>query len=360
MGFFKKGKWGRRRKEPTDMWECIEQKGVRPKGNPDFIGQYRQKVRVGNVIFEIPVDVNGFVLPEDLVRRFLDVKGTSRNPARDKAVDATEMIGTCHGLTAEDVKHWWLDPSGSDIRGVDDRKHELVSSSGGSKVSSAELLEHIVFFNADKSKAKKIRSIVDASFTYEEIKTIMSGGSLNVVIRHDLDKKSAGYFDPSTNTINLNSKACEKSVIIHEFTHVLKYYDESRINPVTRSHIREYRRLFDEGKRFEGKCLKDLEESETELESISRMDPYKRPEDPHYYGFLKDTDDYFLPFRFMEEDRKLINGRNQSGSNGIRLQRKIEKRYGKSHISLLKYLSQVPAVDTARKLGWKGMRRHRP
>ena len=343
-----------------DTWDDIAERGFPPDNTPEYIGQYRIPVMYRGKIHSIPVDANGFVLKEDLIRRFYQIQGTNRSPEKDKAVDAEVMIDYHEGMRPLDVIEWWVNPASMDIRGIDDRIHIFTNSRGATRKSTKKYHEQFILRGFDKNDEERFHRTVDSAFTADELKAIFNKGTIVVTVVEDIEGNAMGAFYPYDNSIIYESESLYEPVFIHELVHALKYHDDNPRGVVTRSQFRVIDGLPPRIREKEQARLIDLEESETMLETVSRMNPYVQPHTSSYYNYV--ASDKVDALAKMREDRKRITGiaRYTIGIRGKPLMESIESKYDKTHISRLSFESKTStAVGTAYKYGWRAPRKQR-
>ena len=337
------GVFNRRRdkKKPVryypDTWEEIRINGLPPDGIPGYDGIYTAHVYYKGTYYSIPVGEDGYVLPEDLVRRFYEVTGTNRNTKRDKAKDAKNIIKYGDGLRPEDIVQWWADPSSCDIQKIDDRKHELIAPEYPMPEDREDINEHFYLSREFSRKEREaIRKVLNTSFSLDELEMMVSDGSITVdtadVVGNGMD---AGSFLPYTNKVVLRRKSIEPHTITHEFTHALKYHDPRRDRAVTRSQFKDYMDLDVKGDENGANRYRNLEEAATELETRARITPYEIPQSTGYYSTLGET---------------IIGKGADVGLTGESLVGSIEQNFDKSHISKLHVYGDESARMTARRL----------
>ena len=354
-----------------DTWEDIKINGLPPGGVPGYVGPFTANIVFRGKRYKIPVGIDGCVLAEDLVRRFYKMDGKNRDTSRDKARDAERILKGYNGLRPEDIIEWWADPSSCDILGIDDSKHWIIANEYYDDPERAEVNEWFYISpNFTESEKTTIREALNSSFSLDELKMVVSDGTVNIVPAFTIEHGAAGAFSPINNEITLrvakrNAKNPEdtrniidKKTVIHEVVHALKYHEIRRKHPVTRSHFDDYYSHLDDNL-AEAHRFQDLEESETELESISRLTPYSTPSNPGYYAHLPEsrvyTDDPQQRFRvakdLMMDDRdKIDKKKTLIGQTGKTLLNRIERKYENTHISRLQYFGDTPAIETARRV----------
>lgn len=364
-----------------DTWRNIESQGVPYDRRPNFYGQHRETVRYKGKYYDIPTDDNGFVLPEDIIQRFYQVEGYDRDPRKDKSRDAKAMIPTAYGLTPKDIVAWWANPGKMDIHGIDDKEHKLISNAFPVRKGAEEAHERIYIpEDVPWDTEYRIRQSLESSFDVDEIKSMVRDGSINVKIvepepedkrlkKPDTEYvKGRGDFSPLYNLVRFAEGQDNPEVITHEFTHVLKFHDQSRNGPITRSYFRDFDDARKRGDDLWKYRYRDLDESSTELETIARMTPYVEPGGGGYYNSVQPESRKGILRRrkakrwdeMMKDDRELISGDLTYGLHGTELVDSLEEDYDKSHISRMRYDADILAMDTARMMGYKseGVKKH--
>lgn len=138
----------------------------------------------------------------------------------------------------------------------------------------------------------------------------------------------------------------DASVTIHESIHALREYDIAR--PTKLKHVRYYR----------GRD-KDLEESLTEAETITRENPFRKAESGSgYYHYLPNKYSGESNAAKVTEDRVTLTDAKSnaaqdvamSGKKGKRAEKKLLANYPKTRISHIRMSGDAEAIDTYYKL----------
>ena len=223
--------------------------------------------------YSIPVDEDGFVPVEALVRRYQQSGNSDGDRVRESKLVYSGR------LRPRDIVRWWADPSSCDIRGIDTRKSDVYDVTGIRDKRMRAVQRRFAVVTDDPDEQKRIRRIVADGFTIEEldrmtrppsfiIRTIEYGEAGDVVGFYE---RSAGMGDVPTITIE---KGATPDHIVHEMVHHLRTTRRpgkvtSSAFPQKRDGTLDMRRYSHMGERTK-RMIHDAEETATAVEAAAR------------------------------------------------------------------------------------------
>ena len=290
----------------------------------------------------IPVDDDGFVPVEALVRRYQQCGNSNTDRARDSKIVYSGR------LRPRDVVRWWADPSSCDIRGIDTRKSDVYDVTGIKDKRMRAVQRRFAVVTDDPEEQRRIRRVIADSFTIDEldrmtrppsfvIRTIPYGEAGDVVGFYE---RSAGMGDVPTITLE---KGASADHITHEMVHHLRTTRKpgrvtSSAFPQKRDgtlDMRRYSHMSEETKRM----IHDAEETATTVEAAVRTHIDR---DPSGYW------DYAGGRTAYERDKARLSqmcGGGDCTLKGADAVRAVQKKFNKLDIAYATILAKEPAKD---------------
>jgi len=285
-------------------------------------------VTVGRKAIRIPIDEDGNVPENELIKRFDDWSAEDGgNPKSNRGwkdyTNRAEVV-LPKKLTPKQAAQWWVNPGCCDIEDIDvpgKAKHNVQNLTRSQKKAQAKIPVISTI-----SEEKAIRRNLTRSFTEDEMETI--GKSKTQIRVYPRTQKATGTYVPVSSTITVNRQnAVEQSTITHESIHALRDHDKSRTGILKKSDAVV------------------VEESLTVAEQLARSDS----SDPSgYYWKCQVFDEKKRRWRkptnkeavsMAEEDHMLFTNGRGKGLKGETAMNSVRKNWSKSHISRLSYKS---------------------
>lgn len=297
-----------------------------------------EKVRYGvdrwgrPVFIDIPVDSNGHVPEQALLRRFKewsDEKPSWLYPKANRGAKdykSRAEIVLPNKVTPKQAVGWWLDPSSCDIEDIDVAgKPKRNVRSLRTKSKNMRDAQAKIPVTSTYGEEKKVRKNLTESFTADELEVL--GKSKTTIHVYPRTHTAAGTYQGSRNRVTVDRYKIDKpSVITHEVVHTLRDKDKTRRGILKVSDVA---------------CV---EESLTIAEQQARLD---EPGNTGYYWMVRVFDEDTRRWRkptnaeamaMAAEDHKLFTG-GKKGLKGKAAQESVEKNWHNSHISRLVYKS---------------------
>ena len=260
------------------------------------------KVRRGRQTYEIPVDREGFVPAWALIARFQEV-----GDRRDRM--GTSKLKHPPQVKPEQIIDWWIDPSGSDIEGIDTRDSPVYSVPLGIRGKKRSALSNVAVIS-DREESDRIKKILAESFTAAELQEMTSGGSFYIkVVPHLRD--CTGFYLRRQDGVNIPSITLEYGTtpdgIVHEVVHHLKAVEGRSAFPTDGNGALD--RSFHRRSRDEKNGMIQREERETVLETVARTRI-----DPNRSGYYDDIprrngDDAYLHDQLLVSGGRIVKGK---------------------------------------------------
>ncbi len=340
--------------------------GSSPFAGPDKIPIKIMTGRDGTK-YAIPINPKtGRVPDEALFARFLNEseggrKGRGRSVVIDIDKEAAKTFDKPKvGYTPEELMKigWWQHPAESDIRGIDDPSSSVYSVlRGASSKSGTEAGKKIAIISPEDDHIRKV--LID-NFTGTELRNAVKDSGI-LITTGASGKGASGFYrykQPGVDCpqIVLESGA-DEDTITHEFTHHLRFTDETR-DDVSRTPYP----VGDDGcidavawgmmSKDELATLKNMEESATVAEAASRTrKPTEKP--TGYYqrieGHNPENTGLTEALEMYKHDRETLLESNKGyvPVKGKRATKRVNDRFLETNISKLK-MGGTPASTSVK------------
>jgi len=346
--------------------------GTLRAGSSPFAGPDKVPVKIiigkDGTKYAMPINPKtGRVPDEALFARFLNESEGGRNGhERSVVIDIGKEASTVFdrpkgGYTPEDLLKtgWWQHPAESDIRGIDDPSSSVYNVIKGASSRSGTMAgKKIAIISPEE---ERIRKVLADNFTGTELRNAVKDSGI-LITTGSSGKGASGFYryrQPGVDCpqIVLESGA-DEDTITHEFTHHLRFTDETR-DDVSRTPYP----VNDDGcidavawgtmTKDELATLKNMEEAATVAEATSRTRrPTERP--TGYYQRIEghSPQDTKLPevVELYTQDREALL-RSAKGSvplRGKRATKRVNERFLETNISKLK-MGGTPASTSVKK-----------
>lgn len=285
------------------------------------------------VYIEIPVDSNGHVPEQALLKRFKE--WTDEKPPKffpkanrgSKDYKSRAEIVLPNKVTPKQAVGWWLDPSSCDIEDIDVAgKPKRNVRSLRTKSKNMRDAQAKIPVTSTYGEEKKVRKNLAESFSADELDVL--GKSKTTIHVYPRTHTAAGTYQGSRSRVTVDRYRIDKpSVITHEVVHTLRDKDKTRKGILKVSDVA---------------CV---EESLTIAEQQARLD---EPGNTGYYWMVRVFDEDTRRWRkptneeamaMAVEDHNLFTGGGKRGLKGKAAQKSVEENWHNSHISRLVYKS---------------------
>ena len=288
----------------------------------------------------IPVDDDGYVPQDALLKRFADWSGI-RDSVRPDGSTRHDVRKSNRGwkdythrseivlpakVTPEQAAIWWIDPGSCDIEDIDAPGRPKRNTNGhGTKAQRSALAKIPV--TATELEESAVRRNLAQCFTNDELTRL--GKARAKIHIYPRTHTAAGTYESARSRITVDrSQSIPQTTIAHEAVHALRDKDRSRRGIFKRSGI------------------PGIEESLTVAEQQARTD---MPGLSGYYWdckvfdskskrWRKPTDKEAI--RMAEEDHKLFTKGGGKGLKGDAAIDSVQRNWSKSHIARLSYKSK--------------------
>lgn len=260
------------------------------------------KVRKGRQTYGIPVDQDGFVPAWALVARYQEV-----GDRRDRL--SSTKLRHPPKVRPDQIIDWWIDPSSTDIEGIDTRDSPVYSVPLGIRGRKRSALSYVGII-AEKGEADRIKKVLAESFTAEELEAMTAGSSFYIkVVPHLRD--CTGFYLRRQEGVPVPNVTLEQGTtpdgIVHEIVHHLKAIEGRSAFPTDAKGGLDssfFRKSKDERNKLVTK-----EERETVLETVARtrMDPNRSG----YYDDIprRNGDDAYRHDQLLVSGGKIVKGK---------------------------------------------------
>jgi len=346
--------------------------GTLRAGSSPFAGPDKIPVKImtgkDGTKYAIPINTKtGRVPDEALFARFLnEAEGGRNGHERSVVIDIDKEATTVFdrpkdGYTPEDLLKtgWWQHPAESDIRGIDDPSSSVYSVlKGASSKSGSTAGKKIAIISPEE---ERIRKVLTDNFTGTELRSAVKDGGI-MITTGSSGKGASGFYrykQPGVDCPQIVlEKGADEDTITHEFTHHLRFTDESR-DDVSRTPYP----VNDSGQidsvawgrmtKDELATLKNMEEAATVAEATSRT---RRPTTTPtgYYqrieGHSPENTQLAEAVEMYNHDREALL-KSKKGSvplRGKKATKRVNERFLETNISKLK-MGGTPASTSVKK-----------
>jgi len=282
----------------------------------------------------IPVDKDGYVPVESLIKRFNFVveQGHVRNRPKDYDEHASVVLPI--KMTPREAAAWWVSPNSYDVEYIDapGKAHYNVS---GIKDQDLQGVHKKIGIVCPPHMEKEVRTLINEAYPKSELKKLVADGPITVTVR-PLEESAGDYWK---NKINLDMEhGLNNSTVVHEGLHHMRMVDKDRRGPITRAQD------------IKDKNSMVIEESCTVAEQMARgKDPSSG-----YYQFVQIFDENKKRWRYptekealdmMREDRALFTKGTNKPLSGRDAIESVEQNWSRSNISRLKLPGTKSAIS---------------
>ena len=315
---------------------------------------------IKGMTYKIPYEKKTGKVPMSAIyQRFLDVNAGADYPhKRNINVDLAKQADVMHiipegGFTPDELiaTGWWQHPQNSDIYGVDDPNTSVLQILDGVSKTAQGATKKIAII-APEGDNNKIKKVLTDNFTGSELKRAVKSGGI-VIMTDNPGPGASGYYrgrQPGVDTpLIVLEPGCDEDTITHEFVHHLRRVDDTRKGVARTPYPMDEKGYTLAG--FIGskdeKRYRNLEEAATVAEATCRTrEPTRIP--TGYYEYT--AGDQSIVDKYTGDRAILISGKKVAPKRGYRATGKVNKEFGKTNISTMKYNSREPAAMTAKVL----------
>lgn len=313
--------------------------------------------QTGNYHSHIIVNKDGSIPDRQAILRLMDVESGGKDPFHDRnlMVDLSESANLIYGKHDKGNWKWYLHPNTSDLKDIDTSFSKYSESLKGLKKGARKSQKGIIILARNPEQEKEMRENIGKSFTQKEQKEM---GLLFISVGKTSSGSAGEYWSSSTpSQIMIDPKYLSSHVLIHEMTHHHRKVGSNRTGAL--KFVPKY----------QGKD-RDLEESMTEAETVTREKPFDETKirAGYYQALEKDHDKRSI---LQIEDRKKLTGYQESklgkldrdnkiilntdknidklskkAMRGKRAITRTRKIYPETNISKLKIKGKHEAIDT--------------
>ncbi len=293
---------------------------------------------------KVPVNSDGYV-PQDWLVRQSYLVGHAYN---DYNAEATKQYPA--KVTPRQAAVWLNDIDNVDIDNIDVKgtPQKNIGSRTGKK---KEIHQKIRVFGTP-TEEKKVRGLIDESFSTDDLEKITDKGSIEVVCRPE-PLGSLGHTDRNSYVAYDRRKGMKNGVIVHEIVHCLRKLDRSR-KGIAASAI-DNPKL----EKLSDKEQHNVEESCTVAESAARSKGTYQGSGYYWDVPVKDAKTGRLrsptskeALKMAAEDRKLFTNNTNRPLSGDAAIKSVEENWAKSHISRLR-TGRTMAINSMAKVDEK-------
>lgn len=311
--------------------------------------------------YPVPVDQNGRVPEDALIRRFLDTSiGPRGNGVRRLGADVKKTARKTYpvpegGFTPEQIvdTKWWNDPGSCDIEGIDDGYGPTMDFGPGMGRFERATGGKIAIIAPTEAEKRRIANVLDDNFTTAELKA--AAWKYGLIIRTGKPMKGcSGHYEfrqegVDTPVIVLKPGTSDET-IVHEFCHHLRAVDPSR-SGLTKTPMN----IAADGRAVPSYFQSDydsritLEEAANVTETTGRTKELDRTHCGYYWKIPKSFDPQ-AEFRY---DRELMTGglgKDSRPKQGKRLMDAVEENFDDTTISRMKYKGRKSAMGYVKQL----------
>ena len=281
--------------------------------------------------YDIPVDKDGYVPTDALVRHFMSGRNPKKgNAGRSPSIDYGERADVVlpEKLTPSQAAAWWDSPAEYDIEGIDTPGHP-------------KKRKGMDFYGTEK-EADRMSVLVDSALTPKERKVLTEDG-VSYTAR-PLRGGLAGLYRPGIGEVELDRiSGMDTSTVAHESAHALREKDG----------VRRGRVLVTQNE------ARNVEESCTVAEEMARSDrPSAETGWSGYYAMVPVFDERTRRWRnptteeakrMCEEDHAILTygkGKPLKGDDALR---SVEENWSKTNIARLRCSGRSMAIATLAK-----------
>lgn len=279
-------------------------------------------------ITDVPVGKDGYV-PEDWL---VGVANRVGSPVNDYDREASVQLPT--KVTPRQAAAWVQNINDVDVDNIDIKGTPQIHT--GSRTGERKRIHEKIKVYGTTTEEKKVRGLIDDSFTTDDLEKVTKKGDLEVVMRPEKDGV-LGHTDQVSYVAYDRTKGTTNGVVVHEMVHYL------RMNDLDRKGITKAVRSNPKLKGVSEKEKLNIEESCTVAESAARSKG--SVQGSGYYWQVpvidKKTGRWRSPtnaeaIRMAKEDRHLFtNGTDRALSSKAAIE-SVNKNWAKSNIARLR------------------------